>query len=117
MNTSRQMNAFRTITGAAVLGALVALAPGCGPSNKLPMNTQLLASGSTVDGTAPGDGMAYVYDKNSAKVLYTGRVMKGDRISVQPDKKTIQLNGNVVEHRTMNLGDEYEVRFMSQPES
>ncbi|HZL35826.1 MAG TPA: hypothetical protein VFC78_10990 [Tepidisphaeraceae bacterium] len=110
------MNALRTTIGAAMLGALVALAPGCGPKMTLPMGTQLIASGKTVNGTAPGDGMVYVYDTSTQKVLYQGRVIKGDRVSVVPEKSRIQLNGNDVEQHVLNINDDYQVRFMSQPQ-
>jgi hypothetical protein len=114
MLLTKLLTALRAgVLAGVVLAGVGAILPGCAP--QVPPGTQLLASGHVVSGVAPDDGLAYVVDKESNELLYTGRVKKGDNVSVNPEQRVIQLNATTAEQRTLRLDHTFEVRFQRSP--
>ena len=111
------MHARRFFRLAVVPGLLIGLLlPHLGCARETaPVGSELLSSGHLVTATAPDDGTVYVSDKEGGQVLYSGRVKKGDTVSVNPEKGMIQLNGAMAEQRTLRLDHQFEIRFQSHP--
>jgi len=59
---------------------------------------QMSATGREVY-TAPDDGMVYVYDKSTDHLLWSGQVMRGQTVVVDPQTDQISLNGAIVSNR------------------
>jgi hypothetical protein len=49
--------------------------------------------GGRLDFSVPDDGRAYLADDSAHTVIWDGRVRRGDRIYINPDKNRIELNG------------------------
>ena len=65
---------------------------------------------------APSDGMVYVYEKNNDKVLYSGKVDRGDTLRLDADKRHLTLNGDPVSERNLAIGSDHVIRFQRDDE-
>jgi hypothetical protein len=104
---------------AAGLGvAAVAFVPGCAtePDRVVPSTAMLTSQGNTkVVYTAPSDGMVYVYDDTSHDLIYSGQMMKGQRLTVDPKADNIEMDDRKVSESVLKSGNEYQVYFDKQP--
>lgn len=105
----------RHFAGALMGVALTVGAVGCATTNEnIPVNAQMVTSGNeTIAYTAPHDGMVYVLDKNTNKLLYSGNILKGQAVSVDPTRKdrNIVIDNNAVTQQALNVGHTYQVYF------
>ena len=51
--------------------------------------------------TAPHNGMVYVYDQQSNRLIWSGNVHRDDKIAVDPSKNEVTQNGQVVAKGTL----------------
>ena len=106
-------------TAAVVLSSLgMFLVVGCAPERheEIPKSARLVADGNgKVDFIAPSDGMAYVYDRSAGELIYSGRVMEGERLEVEPMEDRIVLNGRTVMDKQIRDANETRIFFRSQP--
>lgn len=49
--------------------------------------------GGRLDYSVPDDGRVYLADDSARSVIWDGRVRRGDRVYINPDKNRIELNG------------------------
>lgn len=98
---------------------LVAAALGLGfvgctedtPHN-VPSDARLNAAGKDfVTATAPHTGMVYVYDKGHDRIIYSGKVDRGDTVSVDPDHDRVRVNDQTVFEKGLHTGDRHEIYF------
>ena len=119
MNASRHTPSRLPCASAALL-TLAALLTGCAPERpeSVPAHAQSVArqSGSSpVSFTAPDDGSAYVYDRSTQKMVYSGRLKRGETLELDPRRDGIRVDGKkVVETRLRDL-NEYQVWFDAEP--
>jgi hypothetical protein len=82
---------------------LPALLIGCSSQQRpelVPASARLQMSGTGREVyTAPEDGMVYVYDKSTDHLLWSGQVLRGQTVIVDPKTDQITLNGAVVSNR------------------
>lgn len=68
----------------------------------VPGDAQLVESGNQKGVyTASHEGMVYVYDQQSNRLIWSGNVHRDDKISVDPSKNEITRNGQVVGKGTL----------------
>lgn len=107
--------ALSCFTGAALsLGVM-----GCQSDQRppfIPSSAQVMDSGNgMIHYTAPDNGMVYVYDRVQDKLVWSGNILKGQSLDVDPDKNQVVENGAIVTMKTLNRGDMTDVYFSAQP--
>ena len=102
------------VTPLAGLALTIGLA-GCATNNEnIPPSAQMVSSGNEqVAFTAPRHGTAYVLDKNTNKMIYSGTIDKGQVVSVDPTRhdRNITIDGNGVTQTSLNVGHTYQIYF------
>ena len=99
-----------------VLVGSVVLAVGCAPERpeSVPADARSVAkqSGSNpVNFTAPRDGTVYVYDRSAHKMVYSGRVQRGETLELDPRRDAVRLEGRPVREQDLRDLNEYQVWF------
>ena len=106
-------------TAAVLLGSLgMFVMVGCAAERhkSIPQSARLVADGQgDVDFVAPNDGMVYVYDRGAGDLIYSGRILEGERVEVEPMKDRITLNGRTVMDKQIRDNNEIRVFFRGQP--
>src|SRR6185503_11579563 len=63
-------------------------------ANKVPKDARVVDSGSgSMSYTARDDGSVYLYDEDARTVVWDARLRSDDRVTVDPDKNRIEVNG------------------------
>jgi len=102
-----------TLTAALSL-ATAGLTAGClsDRSNVIPPQARLAAEGTQqLSYLAPRDGMAYVFNRNTNEVVYSGQLNKGQNIVVDSQQNRILADGRLVSENTLHNGDRYRIFF------
>jgi hypothetical protein len=110
------MNVLRNTLMTATLGvAAVTFVPGCASDhnpNDVPSSAMLRTEGTgRVVFTAPSTGTVYVYDDTQDRMIYSGQVMAGQRVTVTPKDDRIDLDDHKVSDQTLHPGNSYQVYF------
>jgi hypothetical protein len=95
---------------------LVALLYGCAPERpkSVPPSAHSVAkqSGSgAMTFTAPDDGTVYVYDRSKQKMMYAGRLARGDVMQVDARGNEIRVDGRAVSQGELRDLNEYQIWF------
>jgi hypothetical protein len=105
------------LTGSLMLGSM-AFVPGCASNNwpdDVPHTASLNSEGNgRLAFTAPSSGTVYVYDDSSNRLVYSGQVLSGQRIVVDPKNDRVDLDDRRVSNQSMGTEDRYQVYFDSQ---
>ena len=114
------MLSFRHIVTASVAGAALSLGViGCQPEARpefIPSTAQIMDSGNgAMHYTASDDGTVYVYDQPANKLVWSGKVRKGEAVDVDPIKNQVMAHGNIVTMKTLNNGDRNDIYFVPAP--
>jgi hypothetical protein len=103
------------ITSMALSVLPVALAAGCASQERraeIPSGAQVVAEGNNkISYTAPRDGTVWVFNQGNGNMEYSGRVMRGDMVVVDPDKDKIFVNGKDVNDKPMTTLDQKRIFF------
>ena len=105
---------------AARLFPLSLLCPGCAAERpeSVPEDARRLAKHSGTSSfvfTAPSDGEVFIYDRTQNKLVYSGRVRRGESLEVNAKDDRITLNARVVSEEDLRGLDEYEIWFDEGP--
>lgn len=97
----------RRLTGAGVLAiGLIGALGGCATHDRhadVPSDAAIVAEGTNrMSYKAPRDGTVYVFNRVNGKMEYSGRVVRGDNLVVDPDRDKITLNGKDVNDKPIN---------------
>jgi hypothetical protein len=100
--------------------ALAAFVCGCAPERpqSVPADARSVArqSGSNpVNFTAPDDGSIFVYDRSSQKMVYSGRLRRGDTLELDPRRDEVRVEGRAVLESDLRDLNEYQVWFDAEP--
>jgi hypothetical protein len=101
---------------AMMMVACSSLVVGCGPEKHeaIPATASVQTQGTqNLTFTAPHDGMAYVEDTNEHKLVWSGQVLRGQKITLDAtrEKDQIMLDGQTVVDKTLRPGHEYKIYF------
>jgi hypothetical protein len=103
-------------TAVVAVAALLFVACASDRSPDIPASAQLKEEGnSRLTFATPADGMVYVYDVPSDRILYSGRVEEGETLIVNPQDDKITLDGQPVSQQHLRVGQQYRIFF--QPAS
>lgn len=122
MATSRQCleNGTTRRTPRLALAAVLAVAPllgvaGCGhdissliPPTATPRSE---GNGNVVSYTSDTSGFAYVWDQNDQKLVWSGKVERGDNVAVDSQKNEVRVNLRVVHNNGVPGGHTYRIYF------
>jgi hypothetical protein len=85
-----------------------------GAARKVPRDAEVVdeGRGDTLRYTARGDGTVYVVDSNADTVIWSGPIRDGDRITVDPGKNRIEINGREQANIDLKSGDRFRLYFL-----
>ena len=92
------------------------VAAGCAKDRpkSVPADAQSVAKQTgtnPVNFTAPNDGTVYVYDRSAKKMLYSGRVKRGETLELDPRRDEVRLESRVVMNKDLRDLNKYQVWF------
>jgi hypothetical protein len=66
--------------------------------------------------TAPEDGEVYVQNTNGDELIYSGRIRKGETLSVEPedDEDKIRIDSQIVSTKDLKEGDKHKIFFKAE---
>src|SRR3954467_13160927 len=105
---------FSQIAAPAVVAGALMLGSGCGPErcDEIPARAEVVGEGTrTVTANAPGDGTVYVWDKTANKMIYTGKVERGDVVTVDAHRNRVLFNDKTALDRNLIDDHNYKVFF------
>ena len=101
---------------------LCAIGAACGCASERPKSVPADArsiarqTGSNpVNFTAPEDGNIFVYDRSTQKMVYSGRLRRGDTLELDPKRDEIRVDGRSVLESNLRDLNEYQVWFDKEP--
>jgi hypothetical protein len=113
------MHAFRHFAAPVAALCISAGVIGCSSEPKpeqVPVNAQLLVQGDQhLAYTAPQAGNVYVYDASDRTLLYSGRVEKGQSISIDPDEDKIMVDNRLALEKDIHAGNRHRIYFLADP--
>jgi len=111
------MSIQRTISLPAWMLVLILLG-GCASDrhHDIPADARLVSEGDkTLSYSFEQPGTVYIFDRNTDKMVYSGKVERGQMIRVDPDKDRIMLDDKVVRDEDMKANDTRRIFFEPDP--
>ena len=108
----------RTAAGIVASLGLCLMVTGCAADRHedIPKSAPMVAKGETdIQWAAPSEGDVYVYDQTEGKMLYSGKVERGDNLVVDARKDRIMLDGRTVMDKQIRDHNDIEVFFRENP--
>jgi len=83
-------------------------------SNKVPRDARVVdeGRGSTLNYSARGDGEIYLTDASASTVIWDTKVRDGDRITVDPSRNRIEVNGREQTKIDLKSSDRFQLYFL-----
>jgi hypothetical protein len=82
-------------------------------ATKVPKDARVVDSGSgSLSYSARYDGSVYLYDEDARTVVWDARLRDGDRVSVDPDRNRIELNGRSGSNIDLKSGHRFRLYFL-----
>ncbi len=109
------MNARRILAVPVLMGISLMLLAGCMEDRRadIPSNAIQASSGnSKLTYTPSQDGTVWVFDKTNNRIDYSGPVMAGAAVTVDPDSNVVTVNGRTVMNGSLARGADHTVFFM-----
>jgi hypothetical protein len=112
------MARFNRVLLVATLGlSSMAFLPGCAAEvhpKDVPSAASLSSEGTgRLAFTAPTAGTAYVYDNTNDKMIYSGPLTAGQRLSIDPKNDRVDIGDRKVSEQTLHTGNNYRIYFDS----
>lgn len=103
------------LTFAALAVACTLAAPGCADTGRaaVPSGAEELTTGrgGVLKATAPRAGRAYVLDRGGDRLVWSGDVVSGDKVTVDPEANRVALNGKTVGESDLKVDRRYTIYF------
>lgn len=114
------MNAFRHFVAPVAAICLGVGAIGCSSeprAEQIPPNARMAIQGDRqLAYTAPRAGEIFVYDSDDDTLLYSGKVEKGQVVSVDPEEDKIMLDNQLVVEKDIHAGNRHRIYFIPDRE-
>ncbi len=102
------------VVGIALFGGLAACTQERGLH--VPSDAKMMAEGGNkISYRAGSDGMVYIFDQTSDKLIYSGQVQKGQMVTLNRDESRITVDQAVVSEKTMATDHHYKIFFAADP--
>jgi hypothetical protein len=111
------MNRIGKFVGAAALGFTL-LGWGCATEHpaQIPEAASMRVEGNRhLEFTAPTDGVAYIYDTNTDKVIWSGGLLQGQTLTLDTSRNQVMAAGRLVSQVPLSSGDDYRIYFNNTP--
>jgi hypothetical protein len=99
----------------AIVGAALLVGAGCSHEDRpesVSSNAMVLSEGhKSVSAVAPHDGTVSVWDDTANKIVYTGRVEKGDDVKVDAKNNRVLFKDKVAVERDLTDDHNYKIYF------
>jgi hypothetical protein len=84
-----------------------------GTARGLPHDARMVdeVRGNRMSYTARDSGEVYLYDASARKLIWDGHVRDGDRVTVNPDRNRIEINGREQADIDLKSNDRFELYF------
>ena len=99
------------VAGAALFIGVAGCSSHDRPDEVSPNAATIATGHDLVTATAPHDGTVYVWDATANKMVYTGKVQKGDEVRVDAKKNRVLFNDKVAVERDLINDHNYKVFF------
>jgi len=113
------MSTLRTVAICGALALTLFAFNGCTASGKMaiPAGAEEVEAGrGELRYSAQRDGKVWVYDAETDKMVYTGPIRDGDRITVDPDRNQIVVGGQTVSEQPLISDHKYRIYFKRRGE-
>lgn len=78
----------------------------------IPSSARMMAEGNRdLSFTAQDPGTVYVYDATDDRILYTGRVESGDKVSLSPADNRLRVGGRTALESGLNQNHQVRIYF------
>jgi len=94
------------------------LAVGCASDrhDAIPQSANLVANDTgKIDFVAPNDGEVFLEDRTANKLVYSGKMQQGERLTVEPHKDRVMVDGRTVQDQKIRDLDNLRVFFRPDP--
>jgi hypothetical protein len=83
-------------------------------ARKVPRDARVVdeGAGGALGYTARGDGEVYLNDRSADAVIWDAKVRDGDRITVDPDRNRIEINGREQTKIDLKSTDRFQLFFL-----
>src|SRR5678815_1494683 len=108
------MSTSRTIALPAWLMVVLALVGGCASErhHDIPSDARLVSEGNRIlSYQFEQPGTVYIYDRDTERMVYSGKVERGDAVRVDPEKNRITLNDRIVRDEDLRSNDTRRIFF------
>ena len=98
----------------AIVGAALFAGAGCASDrpDEVPANATMISEGTkNIIATAPHDGEVYVWDKTADKMVYSGKVARGDSVRVDAKHNKVFFNDKLAVEKDLTDDHNYRVFF------
>lgn len=109
LNVAGRVSLYAVVASAVLSAGCAAERPESVPADARSVAKQ--AGNNPVNFTAPHDGMVYVYDRSAQKMVYSGRVQRGETLELDPRRDNVRLDGRTVLEKDLRDLNEYQVWF------
>jgi len=110
---------FSHFAAPAVVAAGLLVGAGCANHDRpdeVPGSADTVATGTKdVKTTAAHDGTVYIYDETAHKMVYTGKVERGDRVEVDAHHNRVKFNDKTAVERDLIDDHHYQIYFDKDP--
>jgi hypothetical protein len=96
-----------------VLGRDIERAPNT--AGKLPRDARSVdegRNGGTLSYSSRGDGEVYLVDRSADTVIWDGKIRDGDRVTVDPGRNRIEINGREQANIDLKSNDRFQLYFL-----
>jgi hypothetical protein len=94
------------------------LAVGCASDRHeaIPASANLVAQDQgKIDFVAPDDGEVFLEDRTANKLVYSGKLQQGERLTVEPHRDRVMVDGRMVQDQKIRDLDNLRVFFRPEP--
>ena len=83
-------------------------------ARKVPRDARVVdeGTGSTLSYSARGDGEVYLNDRSADTVVWDSKVRDGDRITIDPGRNRIEINGREQTKIDLKSSDRFQLYFL-----
>jgi hypothetical protein len=111
---------YRKLVPVVIVIVVAASVWGCAPERpeSVPADARSIAKqkgSNPINFTAPQAGTIFVYDRSNKKMVYSGRLVQGDTVEIDPKRNNIRMDGRVVLEQQLRDLHEYQVWFDEAP--
>jgi hypothetical protein len=104
----------RLLAGATLLAGITFGVAGCAQdhSKDIPADAMMMSEGTgSVSARPSHDGTVYVYDASADRIVYQGKVEKGQLVRLDTETRKLTLDGDTLTEKGIDGGHRHKIYF------